>query len=83
MKSHNPSDEQKYKNYRAVLKRLTTAAELSYYKEQFDVNANTVKQLWLNLNKIFSCKKTKSQTAITSLTVPDGVVTDTIDICNS
>jgi len=36
-----------------------------------------------NLNKIFSCKKTKSQTVITSLTVPDGVVTDRKDICNS
>ena len=83
MKSHNPNDEQKYKNYRAALKRLTTAAELSYYKEQFDVNANTVKQLWLNLNKIFSCKKPKSQTVITSLTVPGGVVTDTKDVCNS
>ena len=36
-----------------------------------------------NLNKMFSCKKTKSQPVITSLTVPDGVVTDTKDICNS
>jgi len=57
MKSHNPNDEQKYKNYRAVLKRLTTAAQPSYYKEQFDGNANIVKQLWLNLNKIFFVRR--------------------------
>ena len=57
--------------------------QVAQSKEQFDVNANTVKQLWLNLNKIFSCKQPKSQTVITSLTVPGGVVTGTKDICNS
>jgi hypothetical protein len=53
IKSRTLNDERKYKNYRTILKRLTSTAELSYYKEQFDVNSNTVKQLWLNLQSFF------------------------------
>ena len=32
-------------------------AEVLYYKQQFDTRANSVKQLWSNLNKVFNYKK--------------------------
>ena len=45
----NSLDELKYKNYRKLFKQTASAAEASYYKEQFDTYTNTAKQLWTNL----------------------------------
>ena len=62
---------------------MCTAAEESYYKEQFDTRTNTAKQLWLNLNKVFDYKKPKTNTTITSLMVDNKLITDANAICNS
>ena len=42
-----------------VFKRVAETAEVLYYKQQFDTCANSVKQLWSNLNKLLNYKKTK------------------------
>jgi len=31
-------------------KKVTLAAQLTYYKDKFDIRINTTKQLWINLN---------------------------------
>ena len=82
LKSQSPLDEQKYKSYRQVFKCLVTAAETSYCKEQFDTRTNTTKQLWSNMNSMFSFKRKKSQTAIGSLNIGNKIVRNVTDICN-
>jgi len=57
MRSRSPHDELRYKSYRKVFKRVAEIAEVLYYKQQFDTRANSVKQLWSNLNKVFNYKK--------------------------
>ena len=51
------SDGIKYKNYRKVYIRVLADAENSYYREHFCTKINYIKQLWLNLNRIFSLLK--------------------------
>jgi len=82
LKSQSPHDELKYKNFRKIFKQVTAAAEASYYSEQFDTRTNSAKQLWLNLNSVFSYKKPKSRAAIPSLDIGGRLVSNTKDICN-
>ena len=57
-------------------------AEAPYYRDQFDIRTNTMKQLWQNLNAIFSNKRGKTQTIISCLKLGDKHVTNTNDVCN-
>jgi len=82
LKSQSRHDELKYKSYRKLFKRLIIAAETSYCKDQFDTRTNTTKQLWSNLNSMFSFKRKKSELSIPSLKIGNKVVTNTADICN-
>ena len=47
--------------------RVADEAEASYYRDQFDIRTNTMKQLWQNLNAIYSNKRGKTQTIISCL----------------
>ena len=79
-----PDDEQAYKNYRKIFKKLAAEAEISYYKSQFDSRTNSIKQLWRNLNTVCSFKggRTKHQT-ISKLRINDhNYVTTADDISN-
>jgi len=76
------SDGIKYKNYRKVYIRVLADAENSYYREHFCTKINYIKQLWLNLNRIFSLSKAKSNTSISKLMVHNVEVTEPKDICN-
>ena len=75
-------DEEKYKSYRKLFKRVANAAESSYYKDQFDTRTNTMKQLWSNLNRMFCLKKSKSKTVISNLRLDNKTVSNTEEICN-
>ena len=57
IKTRNPIDEQKYKEYRKVFRQSARTAEAIYYKELFDWKTNTSRQLWANLNMVCSLKK--------------------------
>jgi len=76
-------DEQKYKNYRKLYNKVIAEAENICYREQFDTKSNSVKQLWTNLNQIFSLSKPISNVKIPKLTVNGEDLTDPKDICNS
>ena len=81
--SHNPADEQKYKNYLKVFKTVTRAAQTAFYKEKFDMRINTTKQLWANLNQISSLCKIKIGTSISKLKYNNQDLTETPDICSA
>ena len=49
--------EYKYKTYRKMYKKVAHKAEITYYKELFDLRKNSTKELWANLNKVCSFKK--------------------------
>ena len=55
--SGNKSDEIKYKKYKNIFKSVAHKAEALYYKEQFNTKANSIKQIWKNLNMVISAKK--------------------------
>jgi len=74
--------ETKYKSYGKLFKQVANAAEASYRKCQFDTHINTVKQLWTNLNKVFSFQKGKCKTVISNLKLDNKTVTSPKDICN-
>lgn len=81
-KSRSLADETNYKSYRKIFKRVCTAAETQYCKGQFDTRINTSKQLWSNLNNMFSFKKGKSKTVLPNLKLGDKTVTNAEDICD-
>jgi hypothetical protein len=55
IQSKNPNDEIRYKKYRNIFRKVADAADKSFYKNMFDVKINSVRQLWNNLNEVFSC----------------------------
>ncbi len=78
-----PKDEEKYKNYKKVFKKLTGEAERMYYNSMFNTRTNSIKQIWRNLNIVCSLKdnKSKKQT-ITKLRTSNCYVTNPLDISN-
>jgi len=82
LKSQSRHDKLKYKSYKKLFKRLIIAAGTFYCKDHFDTRTNTTKQLWSNLNSMFSLKRKKSELSIPSLKIENKVVTNTADICN-
>ena len=66
----------------AVSFALIDLHEQSYYHEKFSLKCNTIKQLWSNLNQIFSLSKTKTSTNISELLVNNVSVTAPKDICD-
>lgn len=61
IKTRNPNDEIKYKDYKRIFSRIAHETEIIYYKELFDAKTNSAKTLWTNLNKICSFKKKQSK----------------------
>ena len=81
--SHNPEDKEKYRSYLKIFKKVTLAAQTAYYREKFDTRINSVKQLWVNLNKISSLCRSKTSTKIERLIYNNEDITHPHDICNS
>lgn len=54
IKTRSPMHEYKYKTYRKIYKKVAHEAEITYYKELFDLRKNSTKELWANLNKVCS-----------------------------
>ena len=70
LSTKNPSDEKRYKVYCKLFKKVSARAEKIYYDKQFDVNANSTKQIWTNLNRVCSVKKKfKSKCTIDNINV--------------
>jgi len=80
--SHDPSDEKNYRDYLKVFKQVTLAAQMTYYKDKFDIRINTTKQLWINLNKVCSFNKNKTTTSINKMSFDNKDITDPSEICN-
>ena len=60
IKSKRVSDENKYKAYAKILKRILSAAEKAYYTELFDTRAHSCKAIWNNINSLINYKRAKS-----------------------
>ena len=83
IKTRSVKDESKYKNYKKIFVKIAKEAEIRHYKDLFDVKANTLKNLWLNLNKVCSFKKSKNNsTNIQKLVINNKEVTEKHEICN-
>jgi len=54
--SKTNESEVKYKNYRKIFKKLANQCETEYYKEMFDKQNNSIRQIWKNLNIVCSFK---------------------------
>jgi len=83
IKTRSVKDEHKYKNYKKIFVKLAKEAEVLHYKELFDVKANSIKNLWSNLNKVCSFKKSKNTlSGIQKLVINNKEITEKQDICN-
>jgi len=80
--SHNPVDEEKYKSYLRIFKKVTLAAQTAYYREKFDTRINSIKQLWTNLSKISSLCRSKTTTKIEKLIYNNEEITEPFEISN-
>jgi hypothetical protein len=84
IQSKKPNDEIRYKKYRNIFRKVADAAEKSFYKNMFDVNSNSVRQLCNNLNAAFNCKCNKSEICnISKLIIINQSVTSAVDISNA
>jgi Reverse transcriptase (RNA-dependent DNA polymerase) len=61
LESKDENDKLKYMEYNKVYKVTAKKAELTYYNRQFDSKTHSIRQLWSNLNKICSNKKSKQR----------------------
>ena len=82
--SNNPEDKIHYKNYKRIFSLMAKKAEILYYNRQFDIKTHNIKQLWTNLNKVFSASKKgkKQSNSITRIKSGCKIITSTIDIAN-
>jgi len=81
-KSKKAADEVAYKEYRRVYNRTLRVAEADYYQRQFDTKTNTIKQLWANLNKIYSLSKSSCKNTTSKITDSNKILTSAKDISN-
>lgn len=79
----NVEDHLYYINYKRIYNRLIRNAQVSYYKLQFDSKVNNIKQLWINLNKICSTKKSSQGNVIKKVLVDGVEIHSPVDICNA
>ena len=82
MRTRNLKDENNYKSYLKVFKKVSLAAKTTFYKEKFDTRINNTKQLWTNLNNIGSLGKTKSNTNINEIIYNSEKFDKPQDICD-
>ena len=82
MRTRDIKDENNYKSYLKVFKKVSLAAKTTFYKEKFDTRMNNTKQLWTNLNKIGSLGKTKSNTNIIEIIYNSEKFAKPQDICD-
>jgi len=84
LKTGNKLDEIKYKTYRKSFSKAAAKAESLHYRHIFDNRANSVKQLWHNLNTLFSLKHNKgTKQNINKLLINNVEITDATDISNA
>ena len=77
-------DEERYKNYRRVFKKVSLECENNYYKELFDRKSNSVRQLWKNLNTVCNLKGHKSSdNTIPAIRVNGNKLDTAVEISNA
>ena len=77
-------DEERYKNYRRVFKKVSLECENNYYKELFDRKSNSVRQLWKNLNTVCNLKGRKSSdNTIPAIRVNGNKLDTAVEISNA
>ena len=57
-------------------------AECKFYKEQFDIKKNNMKQIWRNLNKVCSLNTKKANQNISEIIDNEDHITDNLLISN-
>ncbi|MFZ2538354.1 MAG: reverse transcriptase domain-containing protein, partial [Oscillospiraceae bacterium] len=85
IKNHNVNDLLNYKNYLKIYKAVVKQCEDDYYKNVFTKCANNTKQVWQEINKIFSVSKAnrKNKSFINKIIIDNKTLTDTTNICNA
>ena len=73
-------DEIAYKKYRTVYRTVAAEAESKYYRELFDLKANSMKTIWKNLNTICSYKQKGGNTEINELLQNDRIISDHAEV---
>ena len=82
--TRNPTDEARYNMYCKIYKKVARKAEILFYNDQFDTKANSVKQIWKNLNNACSVKNSaKKQNVLTKLNVAGKDINDPSEISNA
>jgi len=80
--SGKDSDETLFKKYRREYEKIAYKAEQKFYHDKFNSKCKNIKQLWSNLNNLFSFSKPKNNSPISKLTINNTDYTNTKDICN-
>jgi len=68
--------------YVKIFKAIAYKAVSDYYKQLFDSKANSIKQLWINLNSVCSLKPKRKKTDIPKLCVNNVEISNKSGICN-
>ena len=61
---------------------MALEAEITYYKVIFDLRKNSTKELWANLNKVCSFKKSGAHQMVLKIIVNSKELTQLTDIFN-
>ena len=79
--SHDKNDFDKYKKYNKIFKAAVKECQVNHYKSIFNAKTNSMKQIWTEINRICSFRKTKSKPQISKLIINNHEVTDPETIC--
>jgi len=65
--SGKDSDETLFKKYRREYEKIAYKAEQKFYHDKFNTKCKNIKQLWGNLNNLFSFSKPKKNNSFLNL----------------
>ena len=85
LSTRNPVDEENYKSYKRIYSKTLRKAEITYFNNKFDNTANSIKQLWSNLNRVCSAnrKNTKNNVLIEKINIDGLDIFAPADISNA
>ena len=79
--SHDKNDFDKYKKYNKIFKAAVKECQVNHYKSIFNSKTNSMKQIWTEINRICSFRKTRSKPQISKLIINNHEITDPQTIC--
>jgi hypothetical protein len=84
LRTKSPDDYEKYRKYRNSFTNVVRTAKISYYSDKFNIQTNSTRKIWQELNKLCKSSKTNAnKKQCKQLRVNGSLLTDDKDIANA